>query len=318
MDTILQQTIETVKMNLAAKGITCVSEKAINYGYQLLCRKGPHEVKVNIYHGKKGLSVVIQGKEGRVKDEITLLAKGKGQAPTVTKTRTVISPVDEGYSLHPQGIGAWMGCDESGKGDVFGPLVGAACIVRADEEAALQALGVCDSKLLTDSQIGVIAKGIRQIVGDRCIVHTLLPKEYNELYRKYKANRKNLNHLLGDVHSRNIQCLLSKYECPCIIVDKFGKDEYVLRGLGTIAGTHDIIQVPKGERDIAVAAASILARQAFVEAMGRLSDQYGMAFPKGAFAGIAGALRTFRQRYGDAELVNVGKLNFKTFDFLRM
>ena len=316
MDTILQQKIETVKMNLAAKGITCVSEKAINYGYQLLCRKGPHEVKVNIYHGKKGLSVVIQGKEGHVKDEITLLAKGAGQAPTVTKTRTVITP--GGNSLHPQGVEAWMGCDESGKGDVFGPLVGAACIVRADEEAALQALGVCDSKLLTDSQIASIAQGIRQIVGERCVVQTLLPKEYNELYRKYKANRKNLNHLLGDVHSRNIQCLLSKYECPCIIVDKFGKDEYVLHGLGSIAATHDIIQVPKGERDTAVAAASILARHGFVEAMDRLAAQYGMAFPKGAFAGIVGALRQFRQRYGDDELVNVGKLNFKTFDFLRM
>ena len=316
MDTILQQKINTVKANLAAKGIECISEKAINYGYQIVCRKGAHDVKVNIYHGKKGISVVIQGKEGPVKEEITVLANGTGQKPTVTKTRTVTTA--QGDRLHPAGITAWMGCDESGKGDVFGPLVGAACIVRADEEGALRALGVCDSKLLTDRQIATMAQGIRQIVGDRCIVQTLLPKEYNELYRKYKAKRKNLNHLLGDVHSRNIQCLLSKYECPCIIVDKFGKDEYVLQGLGALAQTHDIIQVPKGERDIAVAAASILARQGFVEAMKQLSAMYGMEFPKGAFAGIAGALRTFRQRYGDKDLVNVGKLNFKTFDFLRM
>lgn len=314
MDKILQQKIQTIKTQLAANGIGCVAEKAINYGYQLVCRKGNQDVKINIYHGKKGISVVVQGKAGTMKDEITALANGTS-TPTAPAAAPHSRPVLDG--LHPDGISAWMGCDESGKGDVFGPLVGAACLIHAEEEAQLQALGVCDSKLLTDTQIAGLARAIRQLLGERCVVRTLLPEEYNRLYSQYQAQKQNLNHLLGNLHSGNIQCLLSKYECPCIIVDKFGKDEYVLRGLGETAKTHQIIQVPKGERDTAVAAASILARQGFVEAMTQLSKAYGMTFPKGAFAGIQTALRQFRKQYGDAELNRVGKLNFKTFDFLR-
>lgn len=314
MDKMLQQKIQTIKTKLAANEIACVAEKAINYGYQLVCRKGSQDVKVNIYHGKKGISIVVQGKAGVFKDEITALANGTG-VPTAP------APAGNGSSgmagLHPAGISAWMGCDESGKGDVFGPLVGAACLIRADEEAKLQALGVCDSKLLTDTQIAGLAQAIRQLLGERCVVRTLLPAEYNRLYRQYREQKQNLNHLLGNLHSGNIQSLLSKYECPCIIVDKFGKDEYVLRGLGETAKTHQIIQVPRGERDTAVAAASILARQGFVEAMAQLGAAYGMTFPKGAFAGIQTALRQFRKQHGDAALAGVGKLNFKTFDFLR-
>lgn len=315
MDKILHDKIQTVKTNLAAKGVACTSEKAINYGYQLVCRKGGYDIKVNIYHGKKGLSVVIQGKDGNVKDEITAIAKGRGQEPTVTRKRTVIGAV--GDALHPAGIDSWMGCDESGKGDVFGPLVGAACLIHADEEERLKKLGVCDSKLLTDSQIANIAKEIHGLLGDRCVVRVVLPDEYNKLYEMYRRKRQNLNHLLGNLHSGNIRCLLSKHECPCIIVDKFGKDEYVLRGLGEIAKTHRIIQVPKGERDTAVAAASIVARQGFVMAMRELEAYYGMDFPKGAYAGIGTTIRKFQRQYGNKSFIHVGKLNFKTFDFLR-
>lgn len=309
MDKILQQRIEALHKVLEAHHITIVKEKAINYGHQITCRAGTDEASLAVYHGKKGFSVVIQGKESPLKEKLAALAHGEA-----VPSSTAAAPKKNG--LHPEGIDCWMGCDESGKGDVFGPLVGAACLITAEEEKKLQRLGVCDSKMLTDSHIAVLAKEIYRLLGDRCITTTLMPHEYNLQYADLKRQQKNLNHLLGSLHGKNICLLLSKHECPCIIVDKFGKDEYVLQELGSISASHQIIQIPKGERDTAVAAASILARYGFLQAMKRLSEKYNMSFPKGAYLGIPQTIQLFCRSYGRESLQEVGKLNFKNFDFL--
>ena len=133
----------------------------------------------------------------------------------------------------------------------------------------------------------------------------------------YKKEHKNLNNLLGDLHAKNIRVLLSKYNCPCIIVDKFGKDQYVLSGLEGLEKNHQIIQVTKGERDTAVAAASILARDGFVRAMSELSNRFCIELPKGAYMGISETIQAIIQKQGIHDLPYVGKLNFKNFDFLR-
>ena len=309
MDSILTQVVEQFKENLTKEGLRSLREKAINYGYQVVCTDGKHEGTVNFYHGKKGLSVVVQGKDELLKHRLTEIAQGNSAAQTQEQVASA--------PFRPQGLPSWIGCDESGKGDVFGPLAAAACLITAEEDGKLRRLGVCDSKLLKDTSIADIARSIRAMLGERAVVTVMMPEEYNEAYRMLRLERKNLNHLLGQIHGYNVRVLLSKYECPCIIVDKFGKDEYVLAELQEEAKTHRIIQIPKGERDTAVAAASILARQAFVEGMEALAEKYGMTFPKGAYAGIDGAICAFRKLYGDKEFYRVGKLNFKTFDFLR-
>lgn len=223
----------------------------------------------------------------------------------------------KGQDLCPDGTPCWIGADESGKGDVFGPLVTAACLVTRAEAATLRSWGVTDSKALTDKRILELAGPLKDLLGDRAYVTVLMPESYNYEYNKMKERGKNLNHLLGNLHGKNIKCLLLKHKCPCIIVDKFGKDEYVLTALGSAAAGKTIIQVTKGERDTAVAAASVLARAAFIESMNELEDRFHMSFPKGAFAGIETALTAFCGTYGNKELYKVGKLNFKTFDSLR-
>jgi ribonuclease HIII len=251
-----------------------------------------------------------------LKKQVSALANG-GSGVVTPASPDSRSETTGGEYLHPKGISTWMGCDESGKGDVFGPLCAAACTITADEQQLLRQIGVCDSKMLDDKKIAKLASAIKTLLKDRCTVQVIMPCEYNRLYDTMKMNHQNLNHLLGSVHAQNIRVLLSKHDCPCIIVDKFGKDEYVLAGLKDLISTHQIIQVTKGERDIAVAAASILARQAFVQAMEELSHTYDMTFPKGAWLGIKTAIHAFSCRYGEEQLNHVGKLNFKNFDFLR-
>ncbi len=308
MDARLQPIIAAFKKRLREENICCSREKEINYGYQIICTDGKIEGTINFYYGKKGLSVVFQGKDESFKKRLSAAVYGTAlQDDEPCRTDDV----------HPAGISSWIGCDEAGKGDVFGPLVAAACLITAEEEKQLRSLGVCDSKLLNDAAAVKTGRKIRDLLADRCIVTVIMPQEYNDRYEQLRREKKNLNHLLGLLHGRNIEVLLSKYECPCIIVDKFGKEEYVLAALSEKAKKRQIIQVPKGERDIAVAAASVAARQAFIEAMASLASAYGIAFPKGAYAGISDAISEFRSRYGDEKLACVGKLHFRNFDFLR-
>lgn len=305
MDARLRQIIKTIKAQLEEEHIRCADEKAINYGWRLVCTDGTAEASLNVYCGKKGPSVVVQGKESALKLRLAALT---GRTAAAGAPETLVRPAD---------ASSWIGCDEAGKGDVFGPLAAAACLITKDEEATLRRLGVCDSKLLDDGTAAVLSRRIGDLLGDRAAVTVLMPREYNARYEKLRQEQKNLNHLLGRIHAENIRVLLSKYECPCIIVDKFGKDDYVLSALGPAASGRKVIQVPKGERDTAVAAASILARQAFLGGMAALSETYGMTFPKGAYAGISAAVAAFRRRYGDGQLACVGKLHFRNFDFLR-
>jgi ribonuclease HIII len=60
-----------------------------------------------------------------------------------------------------------------------------------------------------------------------------------------------------------------------------------------------------------VAAASILARNEFVNRIARLSQEYGVTLPKGASAEVIKAGKIFVEKHGKADLANVAKLHFK-------
>ncbi|MBI3970457.1 MAG: ribonuclease HIII, partial [Chloroflexi bacterium] len=91
----------------------------------------------------------------------------------------------------------WIGSDESGKGDYFGPLV--ACAVYVDDRslALLETLGVRDSKLLSDAQIRRLARDVRAVCAERAAEVLVPPERYNALYEQLRAEGKNLNSLLA-------------------------------------------------------------------------------------------------------------------------
>ncbi|KXB92305.1 ribonuclease HII [Megasphaera hutchinsoni] len=308
---VLQAAVTAYINQATAKGLHLLEQKEINYGCQL--RFGATsgiQGQVNLYYSKKkGISIVGMGKDTEIKRQLETLGTVASAAASPVAATIAYSQEDRS----PR----WMGCDESGKGDVFGPLVAAACIITTQEEQLFRQWGVQDSKSIGDTKISLLAEKIKTQLGTRYSLQVWMPCVYNEKYTAFVKKHKNLNDLLGSIHGENIKQLLSTDKCTCIIVDKFGKDEYVLQAVGPIADTHRIIQIPQGERDMAVAAASILARQAFLESMQQLSDTYGMVFPKGAFQGVHKAIENFLSTHDKNELTYVGKLHFKTFDFLR-
>ena len=203
-----------------------------------------------------------------------------------------------------------IGTDESGKGDFFGPLVVAGVLVTPEMEKGLQKIGVRDSKKVgSDKKIMEIAGGIRSAVGPHSFnVVTIGPAKYNELHEKML----NVNRILGWAHARVIENLLKENaDCRLAISDQFGDPDYIGRSLMEKGKRIELIQVHKGERDIAVAAASILAREGFLRSMAKMSEEFEMEFPRGA-SEVIEAAREFSDRYGKEKLNAVAKMHFST------
>lgn len=197
-----------------------------------------------------------------------------------------------------------IGVDESGKGDYFGPLVIAACFVAPWHEAELE--GVKDSKKLTDLQ----SKRLAGIIKKTCPHEILIigPAKYNELYLKIK----NLNRLLEWGHAKCIEGVLAKQEAKLAISDQFAKPAGLKGVLARKGIDIELISMVRAESDLAVAAASILARAAFLEKLESLGTEAGMVLPKGAGSPIPPAGRKLVQTLGPEALGRFAKLHFKT------
>ncbi len=199
-----------------------------------------------------------------------------------------------------------IGIDESGKGDYFGPLVIAAVFVDATTQQELALMQVRDSKKIADGRILELAPDIKTICPHSVIA--IGPQKYNELYAKIR----NLNRLLAWGHAKALENLLERVPCQRAISDQFGDERWVRQALQEKGRTITLEQRTKAESDLAVAAASILARAEFLIRLRRLSDEVGTTLPKGASPAVELAARMVVKKHGRERLASVAKLHFKT------
>lgn len=205
-----------------------------------------------------------------------------------------------------------IGTDESGKGDYFGPLVVGGVMVETGTRDKLAALGVRDSKKLADGRCRELAAGIRRICVDRYREVIIPPERYNTLYEDFRREGRNLNHLLAWAHARAIESLRDSFPCNLAVADRFGNENYIRSRLMNRGREIELIQEHRGERYLAVAAASILARDRFLEYLERLSNEAGLPLPKGAGAQVVTAARKYVERHGVDKLPAVAKMHYKT------
>ncbi len=254
---------------------------------------------VNLYTSGKCL---VQGK-GAQEFVLNILE------PMVLGTATV------GYEdvLDPSQLEPHMGIDESGKGDFFGPLCIAAAYTNEDLCQPLKDLGVRDSKRITsDAQALRIAAGIRKLLGpNRYTIVRVGNPAYNRLYAKMHS----VNRLLSWGHARAIENLLAGVpSCPRAISDQFDRNG-IQRALLKSGRKITLEEHPRAEADIAVAAASILAREAFLQSLAYLRDTHGgQDFPKGASPQVKAAAEALVRAHGPAVLLEVAKCHFRTTD----
>ena len=202
----------------------------------------------------------------------------------------VLGGASLGYEkeLNPELFSAHAGSDESGKGDYFGPLV--VCCAFTDERLSeeMQKLGVKDCKQMSDKAVLTAGAALRKLLGPTgYAVVKLGPAAYNRLYAKIR----NINRMLAWAHGTAIEELLEKRPgCDRVVVDQFAPTEAtILRALKERGKKAKVEQRHKAESDIAVAAASVIARELFIRDIQRMGEECGGGTPPppGGFAGGA-------------------------------
>jgi ribonuclease HIII len=280
---------------LNQKGISASSPKLAQYNYQSDIVYENTQLKLLVYFGKKGNKVVLQGdKEHKSYKHIYELIFGEklfeSNSPELTEPE------------------CYIGTDESGKGDYFGPLVIAGVLADDFITKELKLIGVKDSKDLTDNTINIFANKIRKIKGAAFDLIVISPEKYNHLYDKMG----NLNNLLGWAHAKVIENILNIKNAPEAISDKFGNEKYINNSLQEKGRELTLHQVTKAEQYSAVAAASILARDAFNKWFYRINKEKNIKLPKGASDIVESTARDIKKKFGDDELTKLVKLHFKT------
>ena len=248
-----------------------------------------------------------------------LVVQGKGTAEFVefVLEPEILKQDKLGYEtiLNPELLRPRIGVDESGKGDFFGPLCIAGVYVNEKVINAWKEAGIRDSKnISSDKKISDLAELIRQTPG--CVVDSVVVgnEAYNRLYTKMRS----VNTLLAWGHARVIENLMGKrYQMnpPPVkaISDQFAASKSVIEKALMAQGKEiQLVQRHKAEEDIAVAAASILARDAFVKGLAKLEIDFAMKLPRGASAAVDAAAKQFVTERGADELVKISKLHFRT------
>lgn len=216
------------------------------------------------------------------------------------------------------------GSDESGKGDYFGPLVVACCYADAALAKEMRELGARDCKQMTDKAVLAVGSQLRRLLGpERYAVVKINPPAYNRLY----ARIRNINRLLAWAHGACIEDLLTKQpSCPRIVVDQFAPTETVIKRALKERGRQVVVdQHHRAESDsIAVAAASVIARELFLRAIADMARENGTIpldktpldmIPLGSSDPRVRALAEEKVRQcGPVWLMNHCKVHFQTTD----
>lgn len=240
-----------------------------------------------------------------------LIVDGRSDIDIQGSSITTVSPkvVLPAKSTPDTNFSCYIGTDESGKGDYIGPLVIAGVFLNKESCEKLQAMGVRDSKKISDNRITEFAKAIiGNIKKEHFSLVVIKPEKYNQLYNKMG----NLNTLLAWGHARVIEDILLKTDCKTVVADQFGNESLIIDALMEKGKKINLIQMPKAEKHDAVAAASILARNAFLYEMEKISGDFGMQMPKGASQAVVETCKTLVQKNGSEVLQQIAKMHFKT------
>ncbi len=276
---------------LSKKNIIPVSISEKQYNFEIIFGSKKEKCCLNIYFGKNGVKKVLQGKKD-------------SQVYSSISEVLGIKKAEEKSRLYPSN---YIGSDESGKGDFFGPLVVAAVYLNEDIQQKISGLGVQDSKNLSPFQIETIGEKLLDFLDGNYSAIILIPSEYNQRYSEYN----NLNSLLESLHVQAIGRLLENKKPEQIIIDEFSKKAVTFGTRYDLTGI-EVIQRTKAEEFQAVAAASIIARYKF-DCWFKEQESSGIILPKGASNAVDEAAAKHYKKYGDAFFEKYAKLHFKNF-----
>ena len=225
--------------------------------------------------------------------------------PAQTKSSVSKGKVPNGISLMSA-----IGSDEVGTGDFFGPITVVAAYVKKEDIPLLKELGVRDSKDLNDEKIIAIAKVIKDIIPFSLM--TLKNEKYNQLQQSGMSQGK-MKAILHNQAILNVLEKISPVKPQAILIDQFVQESTYyqhLKNQKAIARENVYFSTKAEGIHLAVAAASILARFAFVQYMDKLSVAAGFTIPKGAGSQVDEAAAKLILKKGREVLPQFVKLHF--------
>jgi len=304
---LLDEIFKSSRINLEKDGYLVTDLKVIDYGIQFHLSKNLWKGALRIYANKKGQIKYdfSQIKEESLRNHIQSIISDN------EASKNASMDIKSDYYTNVPFVPI-IGTDESGKGDYFGPLVSAGVYVDLTTKLLLEKLGVRDSKKLNDNQIRDIAQNIKKVCANQFAVIEISPETYNNLYNQFKSEGKNLNVLLAWAHAKAIEEVLTKVDCENALSDKFANEKFIISKLQEKGKRIVLRQEHKAEANIAVAAASILARERFLEKLKKLSTELGIDLPKGASTHVIEQAKKIVEKYGEESLRKIAKLHFKT------
>jgi len=273
-----------------------LSERVKNeYSYQVSISEDREKIFLHVFFGKKGNKIVLQGnKDLKLYKKVNDLIFGE---KFISNDKPELEP------SYP-----YIGTDESGKGDYFGPLIIAGVYLTPHAGKLLRSIGIRDSKELSDLQIKQFAAEIKKMNDIVFDVVLISPEKYNQLYEKMG----NLNRLMGWAHARVIENLLGKCDADEVISDKFGNERLILDALQEKGRSINLKQITKAEKFTAVAAASIFARDAVIRWFSSQSKKYELDIPKGSSTDVEKFAKRFLENHGEVVIRKMVKIHFKT------
>jgi ribonuclease HIII len=285
--------IQDLQKNIRHSNFVCTEIEEKQYNFEFTAIKNGKKNKIQVYFGKKGIRNVIQGNsDSEEYIEISSLLSGNLTLPFSKEANTKYEE--------------YIGTDETGKGDYFGPLVIAGFYINLENASTIYDFGVKDSKELNDNQINFIAKKIINQFPNNCEIISIFPEKYNELYERIN----NVNKLLNWGHSKVVENLLRKHLTKIVITDQFSKEPLQISKSVEFSDV-DFIQMTKAERHLGVAAASILARFEMNKWFEQKQNE-GFNVKKGASGEVELAAKSILKRNGHKILNSLVKLHFKT------
>ncbi len=295
----LSQHIASRLGELQAAGFFIHDFTRLPSGVQLVFGEEPSALKVNLYCAK----------DGRIK----VVPAGK-RSPTLELLSQLLAPPGGLAGAVPEGeraLDRWLGTDEAGKGDYFGPLVVAGFVADWEVVAQLEGLGLAESKSLQKTRLLALSRLLWGRFKDRCVLVEIGPARYNQLYEELARSGGKLNTLLGWAHAKVIQEAVARQGIRSVVVDQFGASWNVTRYLRERKDLALVFR-PRAEDNPAVAAASLLAKARFLERLDALSEEVCVTLPAGAGTNVVEAGRAVVEAHGPDVLSRIAKVHFKT------
>lgn len=207
-----------------------------------------------------------------------------------------------------------IGSDETGTGDYLGPMVVTASYVQKKDIPFLEALGIKDSKKMSDEYILKVAPQIIKRIPYSSVILK------NEDYNKKHSGSMNINKMKAILHNKVLLDLTSKYkDYDYIVVDEFAKPYTYYRYLNEASNIQRGITFITHAEDtsMSVACGAIISRFILLKEFDKLSKELGIKIPKGAGNMVDEVGAEIVKKYGIDILDKISKKDFKNTEKIK-